>query len=102
MSYFQMTRRDRNRVQNEDDLRIAIIEIDAERIAIQNLKEPEEGPVEAVLDRANGERALVHELADRSGGKPMKPWAGRPQAARCAFMRLISPGFRSLRAILRS
>ena len=28
--------------------------------------------------------------------------AGRPQAARCAFMRLISPGFRSLRAILRS
>ena len=29
-------------------------------------------------------------------------WAGRPKAARCAFMRLISLGFRSLRAILRS
>jgi hypothetical protein len=29
-------------------------------------------------------------------------WAGRPQAARCAFMGLISPGFRSLRAIFRS
>ena len=27
---------------------------------------------------------------------------GPPQAARCAFMRLISLGFRSLRAILRS
>ena len=28
--------------------------------------------------------------------------ATRSQAARCAFMRLISPGFSSLRAILRS
>ena len=27
---------------------------------------------------------------------------GRPQAARCAFMRLISPGFRLRRTILRS
>jgi len=30
-------------------------------------------------------------------------WLGRPPSSgRCAFMRLISPGFRSLRAILRS
>jgi hypothetical protein len=38
-----------------------------------------------------------------SGNARIGPIAlARSQAARCAFMRLISPGFRSLRAILRS
>jgi chromosome segregation ATPase len=49
----------------EDDLRIAIIEIDGRaNAAIQNLN-AEKAQLQAVLDRAHGERArLVHELAD--------------------------------------
>jgi chromosome segregation ATPase len=49
----------------EDDLRIAIIEIDGRaNAAIQNLN-AEKAQLQAALDRANCERArLVHELAD--------------------------------------
>jgi chromosome segregation ATPase len=49
----------------EDDLRIAIIEIDGRaNAAIQNLN-AEKAQLQAALDRAHGERArLVHELAD--------------------------------------
>jgi chromosome segregation ATPase len=49
----------------EDDLRIAIIEIDGRaNAAIQNLS-AEKAQLQAALDRAHGERArLVHELAD--------------------------------------
>ena len=49
----------------EDDLRIAIIEIDGRaNAAIQNLN-AEKSQLQAALDRANGERArFVHELAD--------------------------------------
>jgi predicted nucleic acid-binding Zn-ribbon protein len=48
----------------EDDLRVAIIEIDGSaNAAIQNLN-AEKAQLQAVLDRANGERTrLVHELA---------------------------------------
>jgi hypothetical protein len=57
----------------------------------------------------SAEHSLPSRGAMQSNQHPVKEpeedssgWAGRPQAARCAFMRLISPGFRSLRAILRS
>lgn len=48
----------------EDDLRVAIIEIDGRaNVAIENLN-AEKAQLQAVLDRANGERTrLVHELA---------------------------------------
>ena len=48
----------------EDDLRVAIIEIDGRaNAAIQNLN-AEKSQLQAALDRANGERArFVHELA---------------------------------------
>jgi hypothetical protein len=57
----------------------------------------------------SAEHSLPSRGAMQSNQHPVKEpeedssgWAGRPQAARCAFMRLISPGFRSPRAILRS
>ena len=44
----------------------------------------------------------VHVIAVRRCSGLRSGRATRSQAARCAFMRLISPGFSSLRAILRS
>ena len=71
----------------EDDLRVAIIEIDGRaNAAIQNLN-AEKSQLQAALDRANGERArFVHELAGMKRRQADEFLAGR--AARQCDVRI--------------
>ena len=78
----------------EDDLRVAIIEIDGRaNAAIQNLN-AEKSQLQAALDRANGERArFVHELAGmkRRQADESRP-AERLENATCASTTSLPKG----------
>ncbi len=76
-------RRNRNCAQAEDDLRIAIIEIDGRANATIQSLNAEKVQLQAALNRANGERIrLVHELADLT-----RRQAGQASAAERSTMR---------------
>jgi hypothetical protein len=71
----------------EDDLRVAIIEIDGRANAATQRLIAEKARLDAALDRANGERArLVHELAGLKRRQGEETRAAEPVAA----LRLVS------------